>query len=391
MAQIAGAKPVAFSYAWGRNAQQGRASVSIQGQHLIINPKDMADARIVGAAFPDQNELPDGACLLQIDGFAMTANNITYGLASGALGYWEFFPHDDATYGRVPTWGFADVIASTHPDVAVGRRVYGYLPMSTHLVIQPGRITSHSMMDMAEARAGKAPIYNQYSFTDADPMYRPDHEGLISVFRPLFTTSFLLADFHRRSDFFGADAITLSSASSKTSLGLASALRQGDGASVQVIGLTGAANKGFVAGLGVYDQTVSYDDLSTVRADSACFVDMAGSSSVRRAIHEQFGDGLKNSCLVGGTHWEATKPDKKPLPGARPAFFFAPTYAQERIADWGAAEFQTQLGAAWTGFIVQAQDWVRIQRKDGADAVMAGYRLALNGQLAANVGQILAF
>ncbi len=105
----------------------------ITGQDLIVSRTDLSDARVVPAAFPDTP--PDGACLLRIDGFALTANNITYGVAADMLGYWDFFPTDREGLGRIPVWGFADVIASSLPDVAVGERVYGYMPMSTHLLL----------------------------------------------------------------------------------------------------------------------------------------------------------------------------------------------------------------------------------------------------------------
>jgi hypothetical protein len=47
--------------------------------------------------------------------FGLTANNITYGLLDEGLGYWTFFPAQDG-WGRIPVWGFAEVVASAHPD-----------------------------------------------------------------------------------------------------------------------------------------------------------------------------------------------------------------------------------------------------------------------------------
>ena len=42
-----------------------------------------------------------------------------------------FFPAESG-WGRVPVWGFADVVGSRHQALAEGVRVFGYLPMSTH-------------------------------------------------------------------------------------------------------------------------------------------------------------------------------------------------------------------------------------------------------------------
>ena len=58
------------------------------------------------------------------------------------------------------------------------------------------------------------------------------------LLRPLFVTSFLLDDFLNDNGFFGAQQVILSSASSKTSLGLAFELAQKRKGNVTVTGLT---------------------------------------------------------------------------------------------------------------------------------------------------------
>ena len=75
--------------------------------------------------------LADGEARLSIDAFALTSNNITYAAFDDMLRYWEFFPasatdEGPANWGRVPVWGFADVVESTVSDLAVGQRLYGY-------------------------------------------------------------------------------------------------------------------------------------------------------------------------------------------------------------------------------------------------------------------------
>jgi len=359
----------------------------IQGTHLVVNPQDLSDCKFVEQSFPDP---APGRCLIRIDSFAMTANNITYGRASGQLGYWEFFPVEDPAFGRIPVWGFADVVASNVPEVAEGTRLYGFLPMSTHLEIEPGKVTGRGLMDEAEARKGKAPIYNQYSICSGDPMYAPDQEGLISLFRPLYTTSFLLDDFFRSNGFFGAEAVALTSASSKTALGMAHAMKAGGTEGVKLIGLTSAANMAFVQGLGVYDEVIPYDALDTISSASLAYVDMAGNGDVRRVLHERYADDLKHACLVGGTHWTGRDRDVKGLPGPKPKFFFAPSYAQQRIADWGGAAFQARLGTAWSAFLGDAERWIRVIETPGNDAARAIYLETLRGKVLPDVGNILS-
>jgi|GEM_PF-6454692 len=94
----------------------------------------------------DIAELAEGEVLISVDKFALTANNITYGVAGDTIGYWQFFPaHDpqDQGFGCIPVWGFGDVIASNHEDVPIGERLYGYFPMASHVVLAPTKVTTH--------------------------------------------------------------------------------------------------------------------------------------------------------------------------------------------------------------------------------------------------------
>ena len=84
--------------------------------------------------------LGEGQMRLKIESFSVTANNITYAVVGDAFGYWNFFPADE-DWGVVPMWGHAVVEESRHPEIAVGERVYGYLPMGSHLDVLPGKIT----------------------------------------------------------------------------------------------------------------------------------------------------------------------------------------------------------------------------------------------------------
>lgn len=361
--------------------------MSITGQDLIVNRADLSDIRAEPSEFP--SDLPDGACLLKIDSFALTANNITYAVAPPALKYWEFFPANHDGFGRIPVWGFAEVIHSAHPQIPVGKRVYGYLPMSTHLMVQPGRITPFGFTDTSAHRAEGAPIYNQYAFTDSDPNWQSEQESLISLFRPLFTTSFLLDDLHRSQDLFGAKQIILSSASSKTAFSLAHLLSQDQAGDCSIVGLTSAGNRDFVQKLGCYDRVATYDELNDLPKIPTAFVDMAGNVDLLRNVHSHFDDALKNSCRVGLTHWQSTGAVEG-LPGPRPEFFFAPTYALDRIKDWGNDGFQSRLTAAWQGFIGPASGWINVVESRGAEAAMATYLATLRGKTPPTDGHILS-
>ena len=96
--------------------------------------------------------LSDHQIRLAVDVFGMSANNISYAMTGEFLGYWAHFPVDEAR-GCVPVWGFADVVESRQPDIEVGERIFGYLPMATELVVQPDAVTDLVFSDSIEHRS----------------------------------------------------------------------------------------------------------------------------------------------------------------------------------------------------------------------------------------------
>ena len=103
---------------------------------LEVCKSDLPRTRIREQEMP---ALKEGEILLRIDRFALTANNITYGVVGEKFGYWNFFPAGEG-WGVIPVWGFAEVIGSRHAEVQQGERLYGYFPMATHLVMVPARV-----------------------------------------------------------------------------------------------------------------------------------------------------------------------------------------------------------------------------------------------------------
>ena len=350
--------------------------------------------------------LADGHIRLRVASFALTSNNITYAVFGDAMKYWNFFPTSDASKGCIPVWGFADLVESRMDAVALGERIYGYFPMATHAVLQPARVNECSFVDAAEHRRELHPVYNQYTRCAADPAYALAHEAHIALLRPLFMTSFLIDDFLADHSFFGAKAVLLSSASSKTAYGTAFCLsqRRGTASAVKVIGLTSAANADFTRGLGCYDEVTTYDQVATLAAAvPTAYVDMSGSAGVRSDVHRHFNTALVHSCAVGGTHWDALaaknlneKSDAaKQLPGARPTLFFAPAQIKKRAADWGAAGLNQRTGEAWTSFMKHVADptapWLTVVNGEGAAAVEAVYREMLSGRTQPQQGHMLSF
>jgi hypothetical protein len=357
---------------------------------LHIKHDDIQTIEVVDGDTP--SDLREGQLLLKMVRFAFTANNISYAHSGEALRYWDFFPTGRAGWGKLPVWGFADVAASAHPDIAVGERLYGFLPMATHLVVDAVKVSEDGLSDGASHRAELNPIYNRYVRTQNVAGYEPDSEPINALLRPMFLTSFLLDDFLRDNDVFGATHIIASSASSKTAYGMAFFLHQNlSRDDYAIVGLTSARNVDFVTSLGIYDQVLTYDQVAQLPADvPAVYVDFAGNGALRRQLHEHFGDNMKHNAIVGGTHWDKLG-TAKGLPGAKPVFFFAPTQYQKRVAEVGRDAFRHMLDDGWQTFTASAQDWIDVQAGQGVSAIRDVYKTMLSGDFRPTDGFILQF
>jgi len=347
-----------------------------------VRRTDLREHRVHEGPVPD---LDDGQVLLHLDHAALTANNITYGAFGEAMGYWNFFPAADG-WGRVPVWGFADVVASRADGIIDGERVYGYFPMSTHLVVTAGRVTPTSFVDVAAHRATLPPVYNQYMRVVDRADAHDEH--VHAVLRPLFTTSFLIDDWLSGEDTFGAHQVIIASASSKTGLALAALLHARDG--IEVVGLTSARNAEFVVSVGYFDRVVTYGEVASLDASVASvLVDMGGDAAVLAEVHGHFGEALRHSCQVGATHWEDVRFGVQ-LPGPAPKMFFAPDHVQRRVADWGGSGFDERVGSSWDVFTASAAGWLEIVEHRGPEAVASAFTAVLDGRVPAHQAFVIS-
>ena len=328
-------------------------------------------------------ELADGQVRLAVDVFGMSANNISYAMTGEFLGYWAHFPVDD-TRGCVPVWGFADVAESRHPDIGVGERIFGYLPMATDVVVQPEEISDLAFSDSIEHRSALHPWYRRLYRCAADPVYRAEAEGLQATVWALFMTGWAIAD-----DLAGsAQTVVASSASSKTSLALAWAMRE-LGVDVEVVGLTSAANAAFVEQSGVYDSVRTYEDLDVSDLDGpVAYVDFAGNAGLKERVHTALGDRLTDSVIVGGTH-QGGDPATGDLVGPAPRFFFIPDVAE--AAEDGHAGFHTRFADALAAFAPWIDGLLELDEASGVDAVVAAYDELLAGNPGPTRSKVLSW
>lgn len=332
--------------------------------------------------------LGKGEARMKIDSFAITANNITYAVIADLFGYWNFFPAS-VDSGVVPVWGHAVVEASRNPEIKVGERIYGFLPMGTHLDVLPGKVGCHTFTDLSAHRQPMSPIYNQYSRLAADPEHDPLFEAERMLFGPLFKTGFLIEAMFRRENWFGAKNLIMTSASSKTAMGLASVTKDLSPA-IKRIGLTSKRNVDFVIGTGLYDEVMTYEDVANLPKTATVSVDFAGNSNLLHAIHHALGDQLKYSCLVGATHVEARGfGGTDNISGPKPILFFAPDHAAAAIKDLGPKGFGEAVAICWKNFVGSLKGVVNVEERKGIAAAIPAFADTFQGKADPAIGIII--
>ena len=355
----------------------------MQFEQFEVRRNSLAETRVASGDIP---ALVDGEILTKVDRFALTANNVTYGIVGEKFGYWRFFPIENG-WGIIPVWGFADVIDSQHPDVQKGERLYGYFPMGTHLVMRPGKLKGSRLIDTAAHRAELPLVYNAYVRTSEETTFDASMEDERMLLMPLYATSFCLYDFLQDNDYFGASQIIIPSASSKTAIGLAYALKA-DSESRVCVGLTSPGNMKKVEALGLYDEVATYGDLESIDDTKATvIVDMSGNGTVLSDLHALLGDNMKYTSNVGVTHYDENEMGPHFI-RERSAMFFAPAHIQKRTQEWGPGEFEKRAYRFWHDASIKSREWLNIEHHNGMDALANVYRLLLAGKVAPDKGII---
>jgi len=347
-----------------------------------VRKDELTDARLIEIDLAPLNE---GAVRLAVESFAVTANNVTYAVMGDGFGYWNFFPADGGNpegWGIVPTWGHARVVESRHPEIAEGERLYGYLPMASGLDVVPGKVTRSGFLDMEPHRQDMRRFYNQSSRLAADPEHNPAREAERMIYGPLFKTGFLIDWLMDRERWFGAREVIVTSASSKTAMGLASVARQ-NSPDIKRVGLTSEANVEFVEESGLYDKVHTYAEIGNLSLHECVTVDFAGNAEVLRRLHEHMGRMLQYSCLVGATHIEArgNTNEQGDLPGPDPTLFFAPDQALAFFDEYGSEEGGKRIAEAWHAFLKDVGGTVEIERRSGLQAASETFTRMVDGDV----------
>jgi hypothetical protein len=352
----------------------------VDGWSLVVEQDDPTAAECRPANHP---ALAPGEVRLAVEKFALTMNSVTYvRLGDGELPFLDAFP-SPAGYARVPVWAFLRVIDSRNDGIAIGGRYFGFVSIGTHHTVA-ARHTSRGFVDTAPEHEF-LPIWYRTFQRVAEPDELDDRRA---VFRPIFPASFNLAEFVAGQAEDGVKSVVITSASSRTAIGLADLLARH--ADLPTVGLTSAANLDFVAGIGCYDTLACYNELGSVSVLApAVLVDFTGEHRRISAIYDRFPGALAHTALVGYTHPGSVQQPPE-LTDPEPKIFFTPAVEEQRVAEEGEHAFYARYHDAEQRFLESTTAWLTIRRQRGPAEIADVFRDLVAGEQPPGVSYLLS-
>ena len=348
---------------------------------FLVNKYDLFETTFSEEKIPISKE---NEVILEIERYAFTSNNITYGVIGDTLGYWNFFPAEEP-YGIIPVWGFANVTSSKNEYILEGDRFYGYFPMSRYLKVIPKKGNDFGFVDDSNHRRKLPPVYNHYSkiikYAGESLEYHP-------LIKPLFLTSFLNYFFLQDEKFFDCDQIILTSASSKTALSLAFLLsKYKSKVKKKIIAITSEKNMQFVSEIKFYDTVLSYDNAEeNLKISKSVIVDFAGNSDYLKKLSDHLGEGLKHVSLIGLADW-SSKTNFKSIPNSK--FFFAPNHAEKRYREMGVKRTTLLADELLKEFIMKVKNYIKLEYCNDPKDIHELYLKSLKGKIDPSKGYMV--
>ena len=350
----------------------------------VTSRADFRQSQLVERA---DTALSAGQIRLRVERFGLSANNVTYAVLGnefsfgpGDWGYFDFFPSGDEGQGVVPVWGIGEVSESQVEGIEPGQKFYGYFGFGDSQVLEPAGVNPRGFTDNSAHRRELPAAYQGYV---AFPAAAQAQANMWAVWKPLHITGWTVADqlaeTTQAGDGDGFQQLVLSSASSKTAIMSAFCIREML-PNAGLIGLTSAGHVGYVRSLGLYDDVLRYEEVDALAPQTSAYVDFAGNRELTAKVHDQLGDQLGLSLIVGMSHWTQVR-GPKPAVGPELTGFFAPGRVAYRAKQWGPGELFGRIEANWQRFLAASDGWTQIVEHQGLDTAQEVFAGLMKGQL----------
>ncbi|KAH7393903.1 hypothetical protein DE146DRAFT_111175 [Phaeosphaeria sp. MPI-PUGE-AT-0046c] len=276
----------------------------------VLDRNDYSKHHVV--SLPPKNEpessLPPSSISIRPLILGLTTNNLTYARFGAFMGWYDIYPlpssvpppfTDTSTFGRVPAWGYAEIVASNVPGIDAGMSVYGFLPIGTttetfsvEFATHAGAKMSTQLVVTSAHRQHVWKVYNRYHLCAPLAQLVAERDGGIdnlgwdALMQGLFATGYNMnrhafaweEDWRihpsgegewtaEDADLEGSVVVVLN-ASGKTARGFSHCLRQDRPNEYQpkaIVGVGSEASVGVLRESGLYNKVVTNEDAEETR------------------------------------------------------------------------------------------------------------------------------
>lgn len=376
---------------------------------------------------------------------SLTANNLTYGRIGHLLSIWDIHPlppsipteySNPKDFGRIAAWGYATVLSSNVPEIKIGARIFGQLPIGTlpldmHVQINPEIPTQ--FVEVSKHREKVMSLYNQYTIFPpvlSSSAELKQSQGYHALFKIFFTTSYLINRFIfpwnanelilpgtakdnwslKKGRLDEKTVVLVFADSGKTALSLAYLLRNDRPTGKKpgtVIGVGSSSSRDFARGTGLYDKVLTYDFDTT-----ANLVDELGLTKDSKVVICEFGsrggaadrweerlkqhhDNVVQLIVAGEVVVESPEKASERFAArtAKGATVFNASVARVKAIDlFGEEQYDQELSKSWTIFKEHGliNGGLSLVWGEGMEDVGRGWKRLCNGDVRAHEGLVFS-
>ena len=187
------------------------------------------------------------------------------------------------SFKTAPCWGRCTVYRSNHPDIKQGSTYYSFWPFSAYSVRRVRNVESQGFIGYQDLPnfTGPKEWLKLIKMEDGESSYAIDNYEYMKI-------GITYARELRDMDYFGAERLVVSSASSTSGQIIAMCLKELN-PSFKIVGLTSERNYGFVKQSPYFDEVYTYDDIkSSPNENKSLYFDALGWDSVTKDVFDHF-------------------------------------------------------------------------------------------------------
>mmetsp|Transcript_101341 Transcript_101341/g.254108 ORF Transcript_101341/g.254108 Transcript_101341/m.254108 type:complete len:508 (+) Transcript_101341:88-1611(+) len=332
-------------------------------------------------------EMQDHHVLLRVEKFAfsqMTLGYLMKGFTRTFSAYHSFYEFPEEGAYRSACWGYATVVESSHPKVAVGTRLYGLVPPCRYQ-LQPvgGIVPAGKNGDPARVELTMEGMpFNLRRFQEMEVISTPGDEAqggevdgeaaLLEdwrlVLKEIYTMAFYM-DENLLVDTGMINSVIIACASAKTALALAYCLRMRE--MRYVVGLTSREHFDFVKSTDLYHEVYTYDEVDSLPNNrTIVYMDFKCDGELRQKITLRMGTNLMYNMVLGPAVFQKRMKDQVFEKRAREVLFDESSWRERRrmVAEVTKTGRNEKLKYSFPAFVERIRQHIKLRRVGSAQA-----------------------